>query len=225
MVFLVAFREHNAINELTVIGRIAKKQGFLTVALVAGLFNEEEMRDKSIKGLREDLDAIFFYRHTKLEVPIKDSVSIGPVRETYDAMEITIRGIIEMIKYPSLLSCFDYADVRNALQDSGMVTLAVGEGEGPSRIEQALSQAFNCETLKEFDCSTANRVLINITLLGDSDIDLSEINEIYRAVEYRVADKRKIKGNLISHKAPELGDRIRIILFYIGVKMKKTPIQ
>ena len=191
---------------------MARESGFLTVAFVDGSHDEEGMQCKYLKELGQTIDSIFLFGI---------SASDSPIRQA-ERMATAVRGIIEMIKYPSFF-CFDYEDVRNALQDSGLAAVAFGEGAGVNRVNQAIAQTFSCEALKDYDLQSVQRILVNITLLGDSEINIVQIEEIFSAIGHRFPSKYKIKGNLISHKDPELGDKIRITMFLIGVQMREYP--
>ncbi len=164
---------------VSVIARIAREMGILTVAVVTKPFSFEgrvrnENANKGISNLRKYVDTLVIIPNDKLlqflpaQIGMLDAFKVAD-----DMLKQGIVGIVDLIATPSLIN-LDFADVNTVMRDQGLAHMGIGRAKGENRIIEAVRQAVSSPLL-ETTIEGAKSVILNVT--GGKDLMLSEVNE------------------------------------------------
>src|SRR4030043_704365 len=116
-----------------------------------------------------------------------------PFREALGVANTTvgkfIKGVTETITTASLIN-LDYADLKAIMTQSGLASIGIGEGNGDTRIEQAVEKALNGRLLDIEDVTKAQGLLIHVS--GGDDLTLSEVNRAAEIMKKSLPPKVKV---------------------------------
>ncbi|MBQ0099306.1 MAG: cell division protein FtsZ [Firmicutes bacterium] len=163
----------------SVIARIARELGILTVAVVTKPFSFEgrvrnENANKGIANLKKYVDTLVVIPNDKLlqflpaQVGVLDAFKVAD-----DMLKQGIVGIVDLIATPSLIN-LDFADVNTVMRNQGLAHMGVGRAKGENRVIESVRQAVSSPLL-ETTIEGAKSVILNVT--GGKDLMLSEVNE------------------------------------------------
>ena len=163
----------------SVIARIARELGILTVAVVTKPFSFEgkvrnENANKGIANLRKYVDTLVIIPNDKLlqflpaQIGMLDAFKVAD-----DMLKQGIIGIVDLIATPSLIN-LDFADVNTVMRDQGLAHMGIGRAKGENRVIESVRQAVSSPLL-ETTIEGAKSVILNVT--GGKDLMLSEVNE------------------------------------------------
>ncbi len=163
----------------SVIARIAKELGILTIAVVTKPFSfEGRVRNanalKGIANLRKYVDTLVIIPNDKLlQFLPKQVCMLDAFKVADDMLKQGIVGIVDLIATPSLIN-LDFADVKTVMRAQGLAHMGIGRAKGESRVIEAVRQAVSSPLL-ETTIEGAKAVIINVT--GGRDLMLNEANE------------------------------------------------
>ncbi len=217
LLFLVAgLGGGSGTGAIPVFADVGKEVGALTIACVTIPFTIEMMRREkareAIKLLEENCDSIVVIDNSKLRevagnLPLKEALSVANA-----LVGAFVKNITDTITQPSLVN-LDYADLRAVMERGGIASIGIGEGDGATRVEKAVSQALSTPLLEITDISTAYGVLIHI--VGGEDMTLEEVAIAGELIMERIPNtKRIIWGAKVD---PELAGRVRVMAVVTGV--------
>ena len=163
----------------SVIARIARELGILTVAVVTKPFSFEgkvrnENANKGIANLKKYVDTLVIIPNDKLlqflpaQIGVLDAFKVAD-----DMLKQGIVGIVDLIATPSLIN-LDFADVNTVMRNQGLAHMGVGKAKGENRVIESVRQAVSSPLL-ETTIEGAKSVILNVT--GGKDLMLSEVNE------------------------------------------------
>ncbi len=164
---------------VSVIARIAREMGILTVAVVTKPFSFEgrvrnENANKGIANLRKYVDTLVIIPNDKLLQFLPQQIGmLDAFKVADDMLKQGIVGIVDLIATPSLIN-LDFADVNTVMRDQGLAHMGIGRAKGENRIIEAVRQAVSSPLL-ETTIEGAKSVILNVT--GGKDLMLSEVNE------------------------------------------------
>ncbi len=198
------------------IAKAAKENGALTVAIVCLPFEVEGATRK--KNARRGLNALMEYVDTLIAIPNEKLLEIAPDLSMPEAFMVAdevlvraVKGIAELISKPGLVN-LDFADVRTTMKNGGVSIIALGEGQGEERAEEAVYNALK-NPLIDVSIENARNILVNVS--GSADLQLMEVKRVVELVtEQANPDAEVIYGALI---VPELEDRLRVTIIASGV--------
>lgn len=198
------------------IAKAAKENGALTVAIVCLPFEVEG--DTRRRNAQRGLNAIMEHVDTLIAIPNEKLLDIAPDLSMPEAFMVAdevlvraVKGIAELISKPGLVN-LDFADVRTTMKNGGVSIIALGEGQGENRAEEAVINALR-NPLIEVSIENARNILINVS--GSTDLQLAEAKHVVQLVTDQINPGVEIiYGALIS---PELEDRIRVTIIASGV--------
>ncbi len=200
----------------SVIARIAKQAGALTVGVVTRPFEFEGNRrsrsaEEGINNLRENVDALITIPNERLLSMVDPKTSISEAFQIADdVLHQGISGISDLITKPGMIN-LDFADVRTIMRDAGSALMAIGYGEGENRTIEAAKQAIESPLL-ETSIQGATGVLYNIS--GGKNLTLLETSEAAEIIRAAVdEDAEIIYGTSIDES---LGDAVKITLIATG---------
>ncbi len=198
------------------VARAAKENGALTVAIVCLPFEVEGATRKknAMRGLR----ALMEHVDTLIAIPNEKLLEIAPDLSMPEAFMVAdevlvraVKGIAELISRPGLVN-LDFADVRTTMKNGGVSIIALGEGQGENRAEEAVNNALR-NPLIDISIENAHHLLINVS--GSTDLQLREAKRVVELVTEQVNPGAEIiYGAIIM---PELEDRIRVTIIASGV--------
>lgn len=198
------------------IAKAAKENGALTVAIVCLPFEVEGATRK--KNARRGLNALMEHVDTLIAIPNEKLLEIAPDLSMPEAFMVAdevlvraVKGIAELISKPGLVN-LDFADVRTTMRNGGVSIIALGEGQGEERAEEAVYNALR-NPLIDVSIENARNILVNVS--GSADLQLMEAKRVVELVtEQANPDAEVIYGALI---IPELEDRLRVTIIASGV--------
>ncbi len=163
----------------SVIARIAREMGILTIAVVTKPFSFEgrvrnENANKGISNLRKYVDTLVIIPNDKLLQFLPEQIGmLEAFKVADDMLKQGIIGIVDLIATPSLIN-LDFADVNTIMRDQGLAHMGIGRAKGENRIIEAVRQAVSSPLL-ETTIEGARSVILNVT--GGKDLKLGEVNE------------------------------------------------
>ncbi|MHA2311830.1 MAG: cell division protein FtsZ [Candidatus Thorarchaeota archaeon] len=198
------------------VAKAAQENGALTVAIVCLPFEVEG--DTRRRNAQRGLNAIMEHVDTLIAIPNEKLLEIAPDLSMPEAFMVAdevlvraVKGIAELISKPGLVN-LDFADVRTTMKNGGVSIIALGEGEGEDRAEEAVINALR-NPLIEVSIENARNILVNVS--GSTDLQLAEAKRVVELVTEQVNPGVEIiYGALIS---PELENRIRVTIIASGV--------
>ena len=169
----------------SVIARIARELGILTVAVVTKPFSFEgkvrnENAKKGIANLKKYVDTLVVIPNDKLLQSLPSSIGVlDAFKVADDMLKQGIIGIVDLIATPSLIN-LDFADVNTVMRNQGLAHMGIGRAKGENRIIESVRQAVSSPLL-ETTIEGAKSVILNVT--GGKDLMLSEISEAAELVQ------------------------------------------
>lgn len=169
----------------SVIARIARELGILTVAVVTKPFSFEgrvrnENAKKGIANLKKYVDTLVVIPNDKLLQSLPAHIGVlDAFKVADDMLKQGIVGIVDLIATPSLIN-LDFADVNTVMRNQGLAHMGIGRAKGENRVIESVRQAVSSPLL-ETTIEGARSVILNVT--GGKDLMLSEISEAAELVQ------------------------------------------
>jgi len=191
--------------------KISKRLGSLTYGIFTLPFKFEgekkmEIAKDSLRKLRPHLNSMTIIPNERIfkiidkKTPLTNALSM-----INKNLAKSLEGLIEMIYQPGLIN-IDFADLKTILEEKGKVTyLNTIEVEGPNRVQEAVKKLIS-NPLYPYTISGARGILFNIS--GESNLKLSEVNQISRAIWELVRGEAKIIFGISESKKQK--DKIKI---------------
>lgn len=210
----------------SVIARIAKAKGCLTVAVVTKPFEFEGKRRfqnaiKGIANLRKYVDTIVIIPNDKLLSSLAQDVSmLDALKFADDTLRQGICGISDLIATPALIN-LDFADVKTIIQDQGLAHMGVGRASGENKVINAARKAINSPLL-ETTIEGAKGVILNVT--GGKDLTLNQIIEISKIIRETVDDS---SANIIfgANIREDFEDQVEITVIATGFEGREQNVR
>ena len=226
----------------SVIARIAREMGILTVAVVTKPFSFEgrvrsENASKGIVNLKKYVDTLVVIPNDKLLQFLPPHTGLlDAFKVADDMLRQGIVGIVDLITTAALIN-LDFADVNTVMRNQGLAHMGIGRARGENRIIEAVRQAVSSPLL-ETTIEGAKSVILNVT--GGKDVMLSEINEaselvkgiiddganiIFGAtIDETMVDEVKITIIATGFSSPNAEPKETILKPVIGVEEEKAPV-
>ena len=205
----------------TIVARIAKEIGALTVGVVTRPFTFEGPKRgryaaEGIAKLKENVDTLLIISNNRLlEVVDKKTPMLQAFREADNVLRQGVQGISDLITAPGYVN-LDFADVKTVMANQGTALMGIGVASGEERVVEATKRAISSPLL-ETSIDGAEQVLLNIT--GGLDMTLFEAQDAADIVAHAASgDVNIILGTSINE---ELGDEIRVTVIATGIDPSK----
>jgi len=204
-------------GSLPVIGKIAKDQGALVIAIVTTPFLVEgfekmEIAEQGIKKLREVVDTLIVIPNEKLFNIIDRKTSVRQaLRYADDVLHQAVKGISDLITKTGLINT-DFADVEATMKGQGDAHLGIGIGSGDNRAVDAVNDAIDKPLLDDLNIEGATRLLVNIA--GPEEFPMIEVRDILDTIRSRVGEGAKMKFGITFD--PELGENVKVTVIATG---------
>ena len=200
----------------SIVAKIAKEAGALTVAIVTKPFSFEGTRraviaEDGVESLKEEVDTLIVIPNQRLMDVIDRKMTLIEAFKVVDSvLGQAVLGISEIITTPGLVNV-DFADVKSIMKSAGSALLGIGTGVGENRAQMAARAAVSSPLL-DLSIEGARGVLFNIS--GGSDLTMYEVDEAAKIIS-SVADPDAniIFGAVIKD---DLSDQIRITVIATG---------
>jgi cell division protein FtsZ len=136
-----------------VIARIAKDLGILTIGIITTPFMREGRRkrnlaEEGINELRKNTDSVIMVNNDKLPLLFGNLSMNAAFAKADDVLCTAAKGISELITITGRMNV-DFADVRNAMTDSGSALMGIGEANGQNRAIEAINAALESPLLND----------------------------------------------------------------------------
>ena len=199
-----------------VIAQIAKDSGTLVVGIVTYPFALERVRlqvaKKGIEELRRNSDTVIVIDNQRL-VDVYKNLAIDQAFKVADEVASrAVKGITETINKPGLINV-DFADIRSVMTNGGIAMISIGEGRGPSKVDDAVSSTLKNKLL---DVDYEGTTGIVLYIVGGEDLTLGEANEI----AMKLTEKAAPNANVIwgARIEPEYNGRVETVAIFTGIK-------
>ncbi len=176
-----------------VVARLAKDAGALTVGVVTIPFQVERARllkaKEGLKRLVEECDAVIVIDNNRLRkiagnLPLAEAFAVAN-----ELIATFIKNISETISIPSLIN-LDFADLKAIMMGSGVCSIGFGEGQGETKVEDAVEKALDTPLLDIGDIRKAEGALVHIE--GGDDMTLEDVNRAGEIVIERIAPNARV---------------------------------
>ena len=207
-----------------VIASMAKKKGILTVGVVTIPFKSQgpEAMTKAIDGINElekNVDSLLIIDNEKLLEVYGDLLLQEMFPKADEVLATAVRGITEIIKKRGYMNV-DFKDVRTMMKNSGYALMGCGSGSGENRIENAVKQAMESPLLNDYDLSTAQNFLINITVgRNGQGMTATQYSQVTEMIKNYTGKANNFKTGLVFDDDPEFGDKVNITVIVTGINM------
>lgn len=199
MVFLTAgMGGGTGTGAISVAAEAAQSVGAVTIAVVTTPFSFEMGQRQ--KNAREGLAALQPHTNTLISIHNDRLLEVAPrnlsievaFRLADDVLRQSVQGITELITEPGLINV-DFAHIRRLMQLGGGSLMAIGQGEGESKAQEAIQQSLHHPLLESVSLENAVGIIVNFT--GGSDLTLFEVSEALIALqEQSSADTEIVMG-------------------------------
>ena len=207
-----------------VIASMAKKKGILTVGVVTLPFKNQgpETMTKAIDGINElekNVDSLLIINNEKLLEVYGELLLQDMFPKADEVLATAVRGITEIIKKRGYMNV-DFKDVRTMMQNSGYALMGCGSGTGEHRIEQAVKNALESPLLNDYDLTTAQDFIINITVgNNDQGMTATQYSKVTEMIKAYTGKANNFKTGLVFDDDPDFGDKVNITVIVTGIKM------
>lgn len=169
-----------------VVAEIAQDMNILTVGVVTKPFEYERANamNKAMKGIdemRKHVDSLVIIPNERLLQTSEKMLSVAQgLAMVDDVLYRSVKIVSDAIyEDEDTRMSTDFADLCSTLTASGDAHIALGEGSGENKIQDAISQVINSPLL-ETSIKRATKLLVNITLSADSA--MADLNNIVRQI-------------------------------------------
>lgn len=203
---------------ISVLGKIAKEMGILTLAVITLPFSfEGRLRRKvanlGLENLKKNVDAFLVISNDRILKIISKTTSVEEAFLEVDKVLMeSLEGISELLLVPGIISV-DFADLEEVLKDSGRALFSRGSAKGEQRALGAVSKALQSPLLDVLPKKTKG-VLFNVS---GRDVSLSEVNLIANFIKRITDQKTKIIFGVSENKNMEKGE-IKVTLIATGIE-------
>lgn len=176
-----------------VVAEIAKELGILTVAVVTKPFRFEGVKkmvqaEKGISELLKNVDSLIVIPNEKLlsselKLTMRQSFALAD-----DVLKAGVKSISDLILNEGFIN-LDFADVSTIMRNAGYAHMAIGNGTGKDKVQEATKQVITSPLL-ETSIKGAKRLLVNI--VASDDILIDEVNEVASIIQSAAADDVEI---------------------------------
>lgn len=182
-----------------VVASIAKEKGILTVGVVTKPFRHEgaSKMDQAIAGISEMkkyVDALIVIPNERLKQLKGTKLTLrNAFAEVDNVLCKAVIGVIRLLQGEGYINV-DFADICMALRDSGVAHMAIGNGKGDNKIDDALNEVLNSPLL-ETSIDGARRGLLNISVPDSFPLD--EYDNLMDYISEKFNKDAKYKGGVV----------------------------
>ncbi len=210
----------------SIIGKVAKDQGILSVGIITRPFEFEGRKrtaiaDEAIAKFRNSVDAFVVLQNEKLfELFDDDITQLDAFLKADELITNSLKGLTDILTSHGQIN-LDFADLRAILKDAGQIVLNSAVSDGEERAKIVSKMVLENKLLDQGNIAGANQVLIQIS--GGNDVKLKEVKEITDSIREHLPHF----GNLIfgTNFKEEMNGKIHISLIASGLDESEKTIQ
>lgn len=201
----------------SVVAKIAKELGALTVAVVTKPFTFEGAQRKDIAehglaGLKREVDAYLVIPNDKLLSIVEAQTSAKNAFALCDEiLRQAVEGVSDIITTPGEINT-DFNDIKAIMEGAGPALMGIGIADGDNRAAEAAAQAVNSPLL---DVSITGAKGILFVVAGNEDLGILEVQEAAKVVSESVDKTAKVIFGIMRDEKLKKG-QIRIIVIATG---------
>jgi cell division protein FtsZ len=222
MVFLTAgMGGGTGTGSIPVAAQIARSLGAVTIAIVTKPFSFELGR--RLRNAEKGIDKLRNYTNTLIVIPNDRLIEVAPrdlplelaFTLADDVLRQGVQGIAELVTETGLIN-IDFAHIKHIMERGGGALMAVGTGEGQTKVEQAINSALHHPLLDEIDLTKASGMIANFT--GGNDLSFVDVTDALKTLQNLSGNKSEIIPGIINDA--RMQDRVQLILIVTGVDDK-----
>ena len=221
MVFLTAgMGGGTGTGSISVVGRIAKEMGIVTIAVVTTPFSFEVGRRQvnareGLSALRPNTDTLIAIPNDRLLFNDQWSQNISlemAFQLADDVLRQAVMGISELVTEPGVINV-DFSHIREVMRRGGGALMTIGQGSGEEKALKAINQALNHPLLETINLENAAGVIANFT--GGKDLSLYDVGEALNHIQDLAgSDVDVILG---FNNDNRLDEKVQVILVITGL--------
>ncbi len=202
----------------SVIARVAREQGILTVGVVTKPFLFEGARrmrvaEAGVAELRNYVDTLIVIPNQNLFRIASDKTTFSEAFVMADQVLYSgVACIVDLIIKEGLIN-LDFADVRTVMSGMGSAMMGTGEATGERRATIAAEEAISNPLLDDVSLRGAKGLLLSIT--GGPNLTLYEVDEAASRVRQEVDPEANIIVGATYD--PAMGERVRVSIVASGM--------
>ena len=213
MVFLAAgMGGGTGTGAISVIAKIAKSMGILTVAVVTlpFAFEGRKRMNQALDGiakLEKCVDSLVVIPNNNLKRIANGRITLSNAFEKADDVLVqTVSNLVDVVQHTSYINC-DFADISSIVRDSGHMHLAVGVASGSDRADKMIEQIKRNNLL---DSSVDGATGIMLYVSAGEDIGLDEIDGVASTVSQLASKDANIIFGLKFDNT--MADQLKVVL-------------
>ncbi|MFW6193541.1 MAG: cell division protein FtsZ, partial [Gemmatimonadota bacterium] len=203
------------------IGRIAREQGALAIAIVTKPFHFEgkkRMRHAEIglEELRRTVDTMITVPNERLlSVVGEDTTFRQALKKADEVLLHATQGISDLISVTGEVNV-DFADVRTVMSNRGAALMGTGASTEDDRAVDAAQQAISSPLLDDISINGATGVLVNIS--GGPDLTIDEVTTVNSIVQEAAGEEAEMIFGAVHDEALEGTVRVTVIATGFGAR-------
>lgn len=176
------------------IGKVAKDQGILTVAVVTKPFFFEgtqrmQIAERAVDEIRKEVDALIVIPNDRLLALIDKNTSCASAFAMSDeVLRQAVEGISDLITTNGIINV-DFADIRAIMSNAGPALMGIGKSAGENRAVEAAKAAINSPLL---DVSIEGAKGVLFAIAGDENMTMFEIQEAAKTIIESIDPNAKV---------------------------------
>jgi cell division protein FtsZ len=202
----------------SIVARIAKEMGILTVGIVTTPFDFEGARRRAnaeagLIELEANVDSLIVVQNDKILDILGDDISEEEAFDyANDVLKNAVDAIVEIINQPNL--AVDFLDVQTVMSEKGKAMIGIGIAAGENRARAAAEQATTSPLWPNLSMSDAKSLLVQIAA-NKGSLKLSEAKLAMNVIRgYASPDAHVIYDTRIDDS---LKESIRITVIATGM--------
>jgi cell division protein FtsZ len=201
----------------SVVAKMSKELGALTVAVVTKPFTFEGMQRKEIaeRGLAElkkEVDAFIVIPNDKLLAIVEAQTTAKNAFALCDEiLRQAVEGVSDIITTPGEINT-DFNDIKAIMEGAGPALMGIGVADGDRRAQDAAAMAVNSPLL---DVSIAGAKGVLFVVAGSEDLGILEVQEAAKVIGDSVDKGAKVIFGIMRDEKLKKG-QIRIIVIATG---------
>lgn len=201
----------------SVVAKIAKEQGALTIAVVTKPFTFEgahrsEIAEQGLANLKKEVDAYLIIPNDKLLSIVEANTSAKQAFAFADEiLRQAVEGVSDIITTPGEINT-DFNDIKTIMEGAGPALMGIGVADGDNRARDAAAQAVNSPLL---DVSISGAKGILFVVAGNEDLGIIEVQEAAKVISESVDKSARVIFGIMRDDKLKKG-QIRIIVIATG---------
>jgi len=201
----------------TIVAKIAKELGALTIAVVTRPFAFEgaqrrEIAERGLSELKKEVDAFIIIPNDKLLSVVEPGATAKSAFAMADEiLRQAVEGVSDIITTAGDINT-DFNDIKAIMEGAGPALMGIGVADGDQRAKEAATRAVNSPLL---DVSITGAKGILFVVAGSDDLGIMEVQEAARVINESVDREAKVIFGMMRDDKLKKG-QIRIIVIATG---------